>query len=448
MSAIRLDVQLHPTQTVVHENKSPHKVVVAGRGWGKSRYAAIDCVLKGLAASNWSGRALTEEDAILYLTDTFSHAKRIFWPILKMVAAPVTRSVHENDGLLTLINGCRIQIGGADSQESIDRARGYILRHGVLDEFADIAPDVYNIVVGPALMKTNGTSLLIGTPHKGKPHLGEKLQWAREQPIDPHYGFPLWSAFQYRSTDNPFMDVRAIEALARTMTVEQMREELNAEILASGGNLLRPEWWRFQPDEPADGYFVVAVDLAGFTTINGSKEKVRRDNCAIAIVKICRQGWWVKEIQYGQWDSRTTVTKIVKAAWMNNAARVGIERGALLNSIGPYLKDLMHQYGRSRPVEPLTHGNQHKEDRLMAALEGRLQRGRIYLNCSEATPPMNRPVWIQKLIQEAMDFPSPFVKDDLPDALSYVDQLGGTPFFEYSPAKYDTWKPADPIAGV
>lgn len=445
---LSLDVKLHPTQSVVYHNKSPHKVVVAGRGWGKSRYAAIDIVIKGLETTNWSGRAVSEEDAILYLTDTFSHAKRIFWPILKMVAAPVTRSTHENDGLLTLINGTRIQIGGADSQESIDRARGYILRHAVLDEFADIAPDVYNIVVGPAVMKTNGTSLLIGTPHKGKPHLGEKLQWAREQPVNPYYGFPMWSGFQYRSTDNPFMDTQAIAALAATMTIEQMREELNAEILASGGNFLQPEWWKMVPDEPADGYFVIAVDLGGFTTIGGSKEKVRRDDTAIAVIKICNRGWWIKEVQYGRWDSRSTATRIVQAAWKNDAVRVGIERGALLNAIGPYLKDLMHQYGRSRPVEPLTHGNRHKEDRVMAALEGRLQRGRIMLNCSEAVPPMDRPAWIQTLIQQGMDFPSPYARDDLLDAVSYADQLGGTPFFEFNPAKYDQWQPQDMIAGV
>lgn len=445
---IRLDFKLHPSQTQVYNCPSPNKVVVAGRGWGKTRFAAIDATVKAMETHNWMGRELTPEDAIIYLTDTFSHAKRIFWPIIKMVAAPVIKAVNENDGLITFLNDTRLYIGGADNQESIDRARGLILRHGILDEYADISPDVYEIVVGPALMKTFGTSLLIGTPHRGKPHLGAKLQWAREQVPHPKFGFPMWAGFQFRSTDNPWMDAVAIEQMANTMSVERMREELNAEILAAGGNLLQPEWWQYSPHEPQDGYFVVAVDLAGFKSIDGQKEKVRRDDAAIAIVKIHRGGWWVKEIQFGKWDSRETALRIVQAAWKNDAVRVGIERGALLNAIGPSLKELMVQYGRTRAVEPLTHGNQRKEDRVMAALEGRLQRKRIQLNASEHTPHHQRPEWIQKLVQQGMDFPSPYSQDDLLDALSYVDQLGMPAFFEYQPSKYDNWRPQDPIAGV
>lgn len=439
---------LHPGQTSVYTCPSPNKVVVAGRGWGKSRYAAIDMVLKGLETRNWAGRRLGPEDAVLYLTDTFSHAKRMFWPILKMVAAPVTKATNENEGMLTLINDVRMYLAGADNEESIDRGRGLILRHAAVDEFADVPPLADEIVVGPAIMKTNGTRLYIGTPHRGKPHLGAKLEFAREQPVDEKYGFPLWSGFQFRSTENPWMDAGAIQQLASQMNAERAREELNAEILSQGGNFLQPEDWIMSPHEPADGYFVVACDLGGFVSIKGEKEKVRRDDTAIAVVKIFSKGWWVKEIIYGRWDSRVTATQIVQAAWKNNAVRVGIEKGALLNAIGPYLKDLMAQYGRTRMVEPLTHGNRHKEDRVMAALEGRLQRHRIFLNCSEHLAHNQRPEWVQTLIQQGMDFPSPFTKDDLLDALSYTDQLGGTPFFEYNPAKYDTWQPNDPIAGV
>jgi hypothetical protein len=441
----KLDFQLHGAQQQVHICPSPRKVVVAGRGWGKSRFAGIDGVLKGLEDVNWSGRIITPESEVMYMAPTFDQAKGMFWPVLKEIAEPVTEKVNENVGLLTLINGVRIRLKGMDNP---DRARGFILRHAILDEFADMEPQAWDVITGPSVMKTNGSVLFIGTPKRGRPHFGDLLQYAYENEINPKYGFPLWAGFQFASSTNPWLDEEAIEAIASNMSIERMREELEAEILAEGGNYLLPEWWRFENREPADGFFVVAVDLGGFTPGDIKGQKERRDDTAISIVKIHRRGWWVKEIQYGRWDTRETILRIVRAAHSVDAHRVGIEKGALFNSIWQNLRDVMAQFGRFRQVEALTHGNQHKEDRVVTALEGRLQRGRIQLNCSEELAPMDRPLWIQTLINQSSDFPAPHTKDDLPDSLSYCAQLGDTIFFEYNQSAQDVWVPVDPIAGV
>lgn len=443
---VTLPFQLHDAQREVHESPSPCKVVLAGRGWGKTRYAAIDAVSKGLETVNWCGRELTTEAEVMYMAPTFDQAKGIFWPVLKEVAEPVTLAVHENTCLLTLINGVRIRLKGMDNE---DRARGFILRHAILDEYADMEETAWSVVTGPSVMKTNGTVLFIGTPKRGRPHFPELLEKAYNEPDDPEHGFPLWSGFQFPSSSNPWLDEQAISAIAATMSYERMREELEAEILAEGGNYLHPDWWNFDPHEPHDGYFVVAVDLGGFTPAPGNKHmKERRDDTAIAIVKIHSRGWWVKEIQYGRWDTRETALRIVRAGRSCDAVRIGVEKGSLYNAVWPYLSDVMAQFGQFRKVEPLTHGNQHKEDRVMASLEGRLQRGRITLNCSETLAPNERPQWAQTLIKQAADFPAPSTPDDLIDALSYVDQLGKTPFWQYSEEKQDQWEPVDEIVGL
>lgn len=420
-------------------------MVVAGRGWGKTRFAAIQAVLKGLEEVNWRGVPLTEESEVMYMAPTFDQAKGIFWPILKMVADPVTDAIHENTGLLTLINGVRIRLKGMDNP---DRARGFILRHAILDEFADMDPTAHSVITAPSVMKTDGTTLLIGTTKKGKPHLAGMLEKAKKAPVDPKLGFPRWAGFQFSSRANPWLSADAIDALAGDMSYERMREEIESEIRSEGGNLLDPAWWKFDTREPEDGFFVVAADLAGFTQAGPrSKEVERRDDTAFAIVKICRAGWWVKEIQYGRWDARETALRIVKAGVAVDATRVGIEKGILYAAVLPYITDVMAQYGKFRKVEPLTHGNKHKTDRIMAALEGRLQRGRIILNCGEHVPVMERPKWVTTLINQAADCPSPYSKDDLVDALSYVDQLGTTIFSTYQPEKTDTWVPLDDVVG-
>ena len=445
MAAINLNFQLHDKQLEVYQCPSPYKVVVAGRGWGKSRFAAIDAVIQGLTEVNWAGRPLTTEAEVMYMAPTFDQAKGMFWPILKEVADPVLDSTIENVCLATLINGVRIRLKGMDNP---DRARGFILRHAIMDEFADMDPSAWDVITAPSVMKTNGTALFIGTPKKGRPHLGQMLEHARKQEPHPKYGFPLWAGFQFASSTNPFLDLDAIKTISSNMSYERMREELEAEILQEGGNYLLPEWWRFSPHEPHDGFFVVTVDLGGFTSAPREKVKERRDDTAIAIVKICRAGWWVKEIQYGRWDMRETVLRIVRAATSCGAARVGVEKGALYNAIWPYLREVMAQYGRFQKVEPLTHGNQHKTDRVFAALEGRLQRGRITLNCSEHLAHKDRPQWVQTLIQQAADMPSPYSHDDLVDALAYAEQLLDPVFHEYVPERHNAWVPLDPIAGV
>ena len=443
---VDLNFQLHAAQQEVQDSPSPRKVVVAGRGWGKTRYAAIDAVSKGLEPVNWCGRDLTSEAEVMYMAPTFDQAKGIFWPVLKEVAEPVTLAAHENTCLLTLVNGCRIRLKGMDNE---DRARGFILRHAILDEYADMAPSAWDVITGPSVMKTNGTALFIGTPKRGRPHFGELLEYAYNNPVDEQWGFPLWSGFQFASSTNPWLDEGAIRAIAANMSYERMREELEAEILAEGGNYLHPDWWKYDPNEPPDGYFVVAVDLGGFTPSPSNKKmKERRDDTAIAIVKIHSKGWWVKEIQYGRWDTRETALRIIRAGRSCDAVRIGVEKGSLYNALWPYINDIMAQFGQFRKVEPLTHGNQHKEDRVMAALEGRLQRGRITLNCSELDAPQDRPQWIQTLVKQASDFPAPSTPDDLIDALSYADQLGKTPFWEYKPEKQDQWQPVDDIVGL
>jgi hypothetical protein len=84
----------------------------------------------------------------------------------------------------------------------------------------------------------------------------------------------------------------------------------------------------------------------------------------------------------------------------------------------------------------LTHGNRKKADRIIWSLQGRFEHGRIILNQDE-----DWDVFLDQLLL----FPAQGVHDDLPDSLSYLDQLAVTSYFEGD--EDEDWQPLDVIAG-
>jgi phage terminase large subunit-like protein len=116
--------------------------------------------------------------------------------------------------------------------------------------------------------------------------------------------------------------------------------------------------------------------------------------------------------------------------------RIGIEKGMASNAVMPYLNDEMQRLGIYFTVEPLTHGNNKKTDRITWAMQGRAEKGRIQLVRGE---------WNKEFFEQAEDFPSPLAHDDLLDAVAYIDQLAD-PWID-GPDCYDDWVPLDEAAG-
>ena len=72
-------------------------------------------------------------------------------------------------------------------------------------------------------------------------------------------------------------------------------------------------------------------------------------------------------------------------------------------------------------VDLLTHGNQKKTDRIAWALAGRFENELIHLKKGD---------WNERFIDEAANFPSALVHDDLLDALSYADQIAQVAYLD------------------
>lgn len=85
----------------------------------------------------------------------------------------------------------------------------------------------------------------------------------------------------------------------------------------------------------------------------------------------------------------------------------------------------------------LTHGNKKKIDRVVWALQGRFEHGRITLKEGD---------WNSKFMDELFQFPSKLTHDDLIDSLAYVDQLADV---AYTSAidELEGWTPLDEETG-
>ena len=86
----------------------------------------------------------------------------------------------------------------------------------------------------------------------------------------------------------------------------------------------------------------------------------------------------------------------------------------------PYLTDQMMRIGTYPHIQEVTHGGQKKTDRITWALEGRFEHGRILFQ-KDAD-------YVQPLSEQLLDFPNPLAKDDLIDALAYIDQVAKTDY--------------------
>jgi len=412
-----LNLDLHPAQLEIFHSDKRFKIVAAGRRFGKSYLSAWLLLIKAIQS---------ESKDVFYIAPTFQQAKDIMWHMLKELGRDLIAQAHENTAVLTLVNGRKIYLKGSDRPETL---RGVGLAYVVLDEYASMKPVVWEQIIRPTLADVKGEAFFIGTP-AGKNHFYDLYKDALEDDD--------WEAFQFNSTDNPYLPPEEIEASRKTMSSMSFRQEFEASFETGSGGIFKEEWFKVD-DEPEEGNFVIAVDPAGYEEVEKERnlKRSRLDETAIAIVKIDRDKWWVKDILHGRWNIKDTAKKILKSAILVEATTVGIETGALRNAILPYLEDEMRTEGQYLSIAELRHGGKKKNDRITWALQGRMEHGQITFNPDKD--------W-KAFTNQMMDFPNRLAHDDLLDALAYIDQVSVADF-AHTIELEDDWQPSDPIAG-
>jgi len=146
-------------------------MIVAHRRAGKTVAVINDLI----AHANKPGRTQRQ---YAYVAPTLVRAKDIAWTYLKNASVPVRRSHHETELRVDFFSGSRIRLYGADDP---DRLRGLYFDGVVLDEYAEMEPQVWTEVIRPALSDRAGFATFIGTP-KGKNAFWQLWDAARRDP--------------------------------------------------------------------------------------------------------------------------------------------------------------------------------------------------------------------------------------------------------------------------
>ena len=391
-----LEVSLLPWQREVWDSGKRFQVIAAGRRCGKTRYAAYRLLVEALQS---------DKGHVFYIAETQGQARDILWSTLADIGRGVITKAHVNNLQFTLVNGATIALKGSDRPDTM---RGVSLSFVVLDEYATMKPEVWSEILRPALADQKGSAVFIGTP-AGRNHFWELYEYAKATEDEE------WDAWHFTSFDNPLLDPKEIESARESMGTFAFNQEFKASFEAKESALFKEEWLRFSTDRPEAAWSdcVIAIDPAGFESTGGKKSK-RLDNCCITVAYVSDEGWYIDDMIVGRWTLKETAEIIFETVVEHKPIRVGIERGIAQQAILSPLTDLMNNRNRWFPVELLTHSNQKKVDRVVWALQGRMERGKIVFNEGD---------WNTQLMDELFQFPSKLTHDDMIDSLAYVDQL-------------------------
>lgn len=131
---------------------------MAHRRAGKT-VAAVNDLIRAAVTSTEKSPPL-----FAYVAPYRSQAKAVAFNYLKEFSHPILQSSNESELEVTLVNGARIRLFGADNADAM---RGLGLSGVYLDEYGDFRPSVWGNVIRPTLSDRQGWAVFGGTP-KGK----------------------------------------------------------------------------------------------------------------------------------------------------------------------------------------------------------------------------------------------------------------------------------------
>jgi len=212
---------LHRKQMEVYTNRCRFKVVVAGRRWGKTQLAKVSLIKF----------ARIKNRLIWYVAPSYRMAKQIMWPeLVASIPRRWVRKYNETILTITLVNGTKIELKGADNPDSL---RGVGIHYLVMDEVQDIDPEAWKKVLRPTLASTGGHALFIGTP-KAYNFLHELWTLGQDEKKT------AWASWQFPTITSPFIPAEELEAARADMDEKSFRQEFEASFETMSGRVYYP----------------------------------------------------------------------------------------------------------------------------------------------------------------------------------------------------------------
>ena len=185
-----------PWQLECYQRRRRFTVLALHRRAGKTELALVRLLHAAIKCRD-------QMPFFVYVAPFLKQAKTIAWARLKRKVEPMRRyggvEINEVDLAVTLkSNGATIRLFGGDNPDAL---RGVRLDGCVIDEVAQIKPEVWNDIIQPALSDRKGWAMFIGTP-AGINLFSELFYRAGT--------LPDWYAARYTVNDTDALDLVAV----------------------------------------------------------------------------------------------------------------------------------------------------------------------------------------------------------------------------------------------
>ena len=214
-SEIILPYAPRPAFLPFHSRTQRWGCLVAHRRAGKT-VAAINDVIRAAATCK------TAFPLFGYIAPYRSQAKSVVWDYLKNFAQPIIADSNEAELTVTLMNGAKIKLFGADNADAM---RGLGFDGCYLDEYGDFRPSIWGNIVRPALSDKMGWCVFGGTP-KGKNQFWNIYETARQNPLE-------WFLLRLPASSSGLLPPSELKAARAQLTEDQYLQEMETSFEAS-----------------------------------------------------------------------------------------------------------------------------------------------------------------------------------------------------------------------
>jgi hypothetical protein len=198
-----------------HDRTKRWACLVAHRRAGKT-VAAVNDIIR--AAFMYKG----PNGLFGYVAPYQNQARRIAFDYFKHYAAPLAQDINETLMSITLVNGAKIGLFGADNADAM---RGLGFSGLYLDEYGDFKPSVFGSVLRAALADKGGWCVFAGTP-KGRNQFYDIYQTAQRLPDE-------WFLLRLPASESGLLPQSELNAAKAQLSEDQYLQEFECSFEAA-----------------------------------------------------------------------------------------------------------------------------------------------------------------------------------------------------------------------